>query len=132
MAVKNFAKLSKENNIKLIHISTDYVFDGNSDKPYNETDKPNPQTIYGKTKLDGELVIQKINLRIYNNKDLVGLFWYGSNFVKTMLKLSSTKNKISVVADQIGSPTNAADLAPFILSILTKAKNEIVEIFHFS
>lgn len=133
LAVKNFAELSKENNIKLIHISTDYVFDGNSDKPYNETDKPNPQTIYGKTKLDGELVIQKINP---SNSIIIRTSWvyskYGSNFVKTMLKLSNTKNKISVVADQIGSPTNAADLATFILSILAKVKNEIVEIFHFS
>lgn len=133
LAVKNFAMLSKHNSIKLIHISTDYVFDGSSDKPYTETDKPNPQTVYGKTKLDGELAIQQINPV---NSIIIRTSWvyskYGNNFVKTMLRLAETKNEISVVADQIGSPTNAADLAKTILKIIPKIKNETVELFHYS
>ena len=133
LAVKNFAKLSKENSIKLIHISTDYVFDGNSDKPYTETDKPNPQTVYGKTKLDGEIAIQKINPA---NSIIIRTSWvyskYGNNFVKTMLRLAETRDEISVVSDQIGSPTNAADLAQAILIILPKMSNETVEVFHYS
>ena len=133
LAVKNFAKLSKDNSIKLIHISTDYVFDGNSDKPYTETDKPNPQTVYGKTKLNGELAIQKINPA---NSIIIRTSWvyskYGNNFVKTMLRLAETGDEISVVSDQIGSPTNAADLAQAILIILPKMSNETVEVFHYS
>ena len=133
LAVKNFAKLSKDNSIKLIHISTDYVFDGNNDKPYTETDKPNPQTVYGKTKLNGELAIQQINPV---NSIIIRTSWvyskYGNNFVKTMLRLAETREEISVVSDQIGSPTNAADLAKAILTILPKIKNETVEVFHYS
>ena len=133
LAVKNFAKLSKDNNIKLIHISTDYVFDGNSDKPYTEADKPNPQTVYGKTKLNGELSMQKISP---SNSIIIRTSWvyskHGNNFVKTMYRLAKTKDEISVVADQIGSPTNAADLAKTILKILPKIKNQMVEQFHFS
>ena len=83
MAVKNFAKLSKDNSIRLIHISTDYVFDRNSDKPYTETDKPEPQTVYGKTKLNGELAIQQINPA---NSIIIRTSWvyskYGNNFVE--------------------------------------------------
>jgi dTDP-4-dehydrorhamnose reductase len=133
LAVKNFAKLSKHNSIKLIQISTDYVFDGSSDKPYTETDKPNPQTVYGKTKLDGELAIQQINPV---NSIIIRTSWvyskYSNNFMKTMLRLAETKNEISVVTDQIGSPTNAADLAKTILKIIPKIKNETVELFHYS
>ena len=133
LAVKNFAKLSKDNSIRLIHISTDYVFDGNSDKPYTETDKPNPQTVYGKTKLNGELAIQQINPA---NSIIIRTSWvyskYGNNFVKTMLRLAETREEISVVSDQIGSPTCAADLAEAILTILPKIKNETVEVFHYS
>ena len=133
LAVDNLAKIAKQNNIKFIHISTDYVFDGNSQRPYNENDIPNPQSVYGQTKLDGELAMQKINPA---NSIIIRTSWlyskHGNNFVKTMLKLAETKSEISVVSDQIGSPTSAVDLAAAIFTILPKIKNNSVEIFHYS
>ena len=133
LAVANLAQMAKENNIKLIHISTDYVFDGTNYKPYVETDIPNPQSVYGKTKLDGELAMQKINPL---NSIIIRTSWvysrFGNNFVKTMLRLAETRDEISVVTDQIGSPTNAADLAEAILTILPKISNNAVEVFHYS
>jgi dTDP-4-dehydrorhamnose reductase len=132
-AVANFAQIANDKNIKLIHISTDYVFDGLNYKPYAETDNPNPQSVYGKTKLDGERVMQQINP---GNSIIIRTSWvysrFGNNFVKTMLRLAETKDEISVVADQIGSPTNAADLADVILNILPKISNDSVELFHYS
>jgi dTDP-4-dehydrorhamnose reductase len=133
LAVANFSEIAKKNNIKLVHISTDYVFDGTNHKPYVETDTPNPQSVYGKTKLEGELAMQQINPA---NSIIIRTSWvyskYGNNFVKTMLHLAETRDEISVVADQIGSPTNAADLAEAILNILPQVSNETVELFHYS
>ncbi len=133
LAVANLAQIAKENNIKLIHISTDYVFDGTNYKPYVESDTPNPQSVYGKTKLDGELAMQKINP---SNSIIIRTSWvyskFGNNFVKTMLRLAKIKDEISVVSDQIGSPTNAKDLAEVILTILPKINNNTVEVFHYS
>ncbi|MDG1849899.1 MAG: dTDP-4-dehydrorhamnose reductase [Flavobacteriales bacterium] len=133
LAVANIAQIAKDKNIKLIHISTDYVFDGTNHKPYVETDVPNPQSVYGQTKLDGELALQKINPI---NSIIIRTSWvyskYGNNFVKTMLRLAETKDEISVVEDQIGCPTNAADLAKSILSVLPQINNKSVEIFHYS
>ena len=133
LAVTNFAQIAKEKNIKLIHISTDYVFDGNNYKPYTETDTPNPQSVYGQTKLDGELAIQQINPA---NSIIIRTSWvyskFGNNFVETMLRLAKSRDEISVVADQIGSPTNAADLAEAILTILPKISNKTIEVFHYS
>ena len=133
LAVANFAQIAKENNIKLIHISTDYVFDGNNKMPYVETDTPNPQSVYGKTKLDGELAIQAVNPA---NSIIIRTSWvysrFGNNFVKTMLKLGKERDELNVVADQIGTPTNAADLAKAILTLVPKIKNTNVELFHYS
>lgn len=132
LAVANFAQIAKDKNIRLIHISTDYVFNGTNYKPYEETDVPNPKSVYGQTKLDGELAMQQINPA---NSIIIRTSWvyskFGNNFVKTMLRLAETKDAISVVADQIGSPTNASDLAKVILTILTKISNETVEVFHY-
>ena len=133
LAVKNLAIIAKERGAKLIHISTDYVFDGTGHKPYVETDTPNPQSVYGQTKLDGELAMQAINPA---NSIIIRTSWvysnFGSNFVKTMLRLAKTRDEISVVSDQIGTPTNAADLATVILTIFPQMSNETVEIFHYS
>ena len=120
LAVKNMAEVAKAQQIKLVHISTDYVFDGTNYKPYVETDATNPQSVYGQTKLDGELAIQAVNPA---NSIIIRTSWvyskFGNNFVKTMLRLAETRNELSVVADQIGSPTNAADLAEAILTHFT-------------
>ena len=133
LAVANFAQIAKEKNIKLIHISTDYVFDGNNYKPYVETDIPNPKSVYGQTKLDGEQAMQQINPA---NSIIIRTSWvyskFGNNFVKTMLRLAENKDEISVVADQIGSPTNAADLAKAILMLLPQIENTSPEIYHYS
>ena len=126
LAVLNLATLAKAHNIKLIHISTDYVFDGKSQKPYKETDKTNPQSVYGRTKLDGELAMQKINP---TNSIIIRTSWlyskFGNNFVKKITVLSKTNSEINMVSDQVGSPTSAADLAQVILTILPKIKNNI-------
>ncbi|MDA7706978.1 dTDP-4-dehydrorhamnose reductase [Flavobacteriaceae bacterium] len=133
LAVANFAQIAKDKNIKLIHISTDYVFDGTNHKPYVETDTPNPKSVYGQTKLDGEHAMQQINPA---NSIIIRTSWvyskFGNNFVKTMLRLAETRDEISVVADQIGTPTNTADLANAILKILPQISNETVELFHYS
>ena len=133
LAVANFAQIAKDKNIRLIHISTDYVFDGSNHKPYVETDIPNPQSVYGKTKLEGELAMQQINPA---NSIIIRTSWVyskcGNNFVKTMLRLAETRDEISVVVDQIGTPTNAADLAEAILNILPQVSNETLELFHYS
>jgi len=133
LAVENFARLAKERGIKLIHISTDYVFDGNTHQPYKETDSPNPQSVYGKTKLAGEKALQKINTA---NTIIIRTSWvyasYGNNFVKTMLRLGKERDAVGVVYDQIGSPTYAADLAKAILHILPKVSNDRVGIYHYS
>ena len=133
LAVANFAQIAKENNVKLIHISTDYVFDGTAHKPYAEIDTPNPQSVYGKTKLSGEEAILTINPE---NSIIIRTSWvysiYGNNFVKTMLRLGKDRDKLNVVADQVGTPTNAADLAKTILEIVPKIENKKVELYHYS
>lgn len=133
LAVKNFASIAKEYNIKLIHISTDYVFDGTNHVPYQETDKPNPQSVYGQTKLDGELAIQKINPA---NAIIIRTSWvysnFGNNFVKTMLRLGKERNELGVIVDQIGTPTYAGDLAKTILENLPKIENENAVLYNYS
>ena len=133
LAVENLARLAKKFRMKLIHISTDYVFDGNAEKPYFEKDKPNPQSIYGLTKMKGEKAMMCINPV---NSLIIRTSWlyskYGHNFVKTILELSKEKEKISVVSDQIGSPTYANDLAQAILQLIPSLKNKGVQIYHYA
>ena len=133
LAIKNFAEIAKEYRIKLIHISTDYIFDGTSHKPYVESDTPNPKSIYGKTKLDAEIAIHEVNPA---NTVIIRTSWvyssYGNNFVKTMLRLGKEKEELGVIFDQIGTPTYAGDLAKAILEILPKLNNDKVEIYHYS
>src|SRR5574344_811122 len=123
----------KELNIKLIHISTDYVFDGKNFKPYVEEFQTNPQSIYGKTKLDGENEIRDINPL---NSIIIRTSWvysyYGNNFVKTMLRLGKEKEELGVIFDQVGTPTYAKDLAITILDIVPQIENSKVEIYNYS
>ena len=117
---------------KLIHISTDYVFDGNSCKPYKPEDKTNPISVYGKTKLQGEEAILK------NNKNIIIIrtAWLysknGNNFLKTMQKLGLEKENINVVYDQVGTPTFAGDLAKAIVEILPQINKETAGIYHYT
>jgi dTDP-4-dehydrorhamnose reductase len=136
LAPKFIAKYSKLTGAKLIHISTDYVFDGESFVPFSEETKVNPLGVYGKTKLQGE-----INCFEENPDSLViRTSWlyssFGNNFVKTMLRLAGERDKLNVVFDQVGTPTNAADLAGAILSIIQiseKDKGKFVPgIYHYS
>lgn len=137
LAVLQLAQIAKNQQAKLIHISTDYVFDGQNGNPYLEIDKTNPINVYGKTKLAGEKAIQKI---LPTNATIIRVGWmyseYGNNFVKTMLRLAKEKDEINVVSDQIGSPTYATDLAEVILQAIKdrtlKKENQITEIYHYS
>ena len=132
-AVKKLALVSKELDIKLIHISTDYVFDGKNFKPYCEEFQTNPQSIYGKTKLDGENELININPK---NSIIIRTSWvysyYGNNFVKTMLRLGKDKEELGVIFDQVGTPTYAKDLAITILDIVSQIDNQKVEIYNYS
>ena len=113
----NLAQVCARNQIPLIHVSTDYVFDGQKREPYLESDPISPIGIYGRSKAAGEIEIRsKLKMHIILRTSwLYGV--YGQNFVKTMLKLAATKKNIRVVSDQYGSPTSAADLANVILAI---------------
>lgn len=133
LAVRNLARISKERNLKLIHISTDYVFDGKNYKPYTETDITNPKSIYGKTKFLGEQEMIKMDLK---DSIIIRTSWlyssFGENFVKTMMKLGAQKEVLEVVFDQIGTPTYAKDLAKTILDILPNIQNKTTEVYHYS
>jgi len=124
------AEWCAKNFAKFVHISTDYVFSGEHFVPYAEDDAPDPQSAYGRTKLEGE---QKV-LAVNNDAIIIRTAWlyspYGKNFVKTMLKLTAEKEEIKVIADQIGSPTSAADLARAVLSLLEK--DDVKGVFHFT
>ena len=103
-AVAKLARISDERKIQLIHISTDYVFDGRKNVPYSESDRVNPQSVYGRSKLEGEHAIQDLNRGI-----IIRTSWlysvYGHNFVKTILRLSADRDQLNVVFDQTGCPT---------------------------
>lgn len=115
---RNIALTAEKVGAKVCYISTDYVFDGSNTTPYTEYDQPNPRSVYGKTKLDGELYIQTICTDYY----IVRTSWvfglHGNNFVKTMLKLAQDRNVIQVVQDQYGSPTYTLDLSYFLLDLI--------------
>ena len=121
-ATRQLAQICKKIDAKMIYISTDYVFPGNGDKFYEINDPKGPQNIYGKTKLDGELAIQEILDKYF----IVRISWVfginGKNFVKTMLNLAKTHDKLTVVNDQIGSPTYTADLAKLLCDMVASNK----------
>ena len=125
IGAKNLAEVCKEFDTTLIHISTDFVFDGNRsvtlsavEVPYTEDDVPNPTGVYGQTKLDGEKAIQET----FDNYFIIRTSWvysqFGNNFMKTMLRLGNEREILSVVNDQIGTPTNAVDLAEVLVKII--------------
>ena len=123
IGVKLLADSCKKFNTKLIHISTDFVFDGNKQSPYNESDLTNPQTVYGRSKLEGENWV----ISTLEHYFIIRTSWlyseFGNNFLKTMLRLGKTKKNVKVVNDQIGSPTYAKDLAVFIMKIIERKSN---------
>ncbi len=130
-AVKNLAEACQKTGTVLIHISTDFVFDGTKSTPYTEEDTPNPLSVYGKSKLKGEEYVQEI----CESHFIVRTSWlyseYGNNFVKTMLRLAETRKQISVVNDQIGSPTYAGDLAEFSLKVISSGSTAY-GLYHYS
>ena len=136
-AVKELAKIAKTKNIKLIHISTDFVFNGLNKKPYTENDVTSPLNIYGETKLAGEKALMSISK---SDSLIIRTGWlyseFGDNFVKTILNLAKKNDALDIVSDQFGTPTYAYDLAFFILYIITTDKflenNKSSEILHYS
>ena len=131
MAVDIISKWTSSNNVKLIHISTDYVFDGLSKIPLSENSNTNPINVYGSSKLKGEQVCLKND----TNSIIIRTSWlyssFGNNFLKTMIELMKKNNSVRVVNDQIGSPTYAHDLAEVILEIIVNYKTES-GLFHYS
>lgn len=129
--VKNLAEGCVENHAQFIHVSTDYVFDGENNLPYTESDFTNPIGVYGASKLAGD----ELALEVNPSTVILRTSWvyseFGKNFVKTMLNLFKTKEELSVVADQFGQPTNANDLAETIMKIITSEKR-VSGIFNFS
>ncbi len=131
LGVKYLAEICLVFKTKLIHISTDFVFDGDKNIPYTEEDITNPQGIYGRTKREGEQAVQSI----LEEHFIIRTSWlysqFGNNFMKTMLRLAEDRSSLSVVNDQIGTPTHAVDLAEVIVEvILSESKN--YGIYHFS
>ena len=123
IAISNIAKICKKIDCLLVHFSSDYIFDGTSKSPYKEDSVTNPLSIYGKSKLDSEMVILTSNCKSL----IIRTGWvyseYGNNFMKTMLKLAYRNSEISVVNDQIGCPTYAQDIAISTLTMINKVQN---------
>jgi dTDP-4-dehydrorhamnose reductase len=131
LGAKNLAEASKKFKVILIHISTDFVFNGKAETPYKETDTTNPLGVYGTTKLQGEHEIQSILSDYY----VIRTSWlyseFKNNFVKTMLNLASKRSELSIVNDQKGTPTNANDLSEAIVKVINSDKKAF-GLYHFS
>lgn len=125
------AGVCAESGVELIHISTDYVFDGNTEIPYTEDDFTNPLSVYGASKREGEMLALENNSKTI----IIRTSWlyseFNKNFVKTMLQLFSVRDELNVVADQFGQPTNANDLAEIVMKII-RMKEKEYGVFHFS
>jgi len=132
-AVAALAALAKAQGLYLIHISTDYVFAGDSHRPITEEETPRPQSVYGRTKLLGEDAIRRAGCRALILRTSWLYSTYGANFLKTMCRLMQERQELSIVFDQIGTPTYARDLARFIVSYLEQDKGTRQEgTYHFS
>lgn len=133
LAVKNLAEVAAANHAFLVHISTDYVFDGRAKQPYTEESIPHPISVYGSSKLAGEKAVLQSAAR----SAIIRTSWlyspYGYNFVKTMLRLAAQQSQLNVVNDQYGAPTSAADLAHFIMQVVAHEEQMTQhEIYHFA
>ena len=133
LAPQILAKTCKKHNALLVHVSTDYVFDGNGSSPYREDEQVCPQSVYGNTKAEGEKLIHESGCNYF----IVRTAWLysatGKNFVKTMLMLADTRDEINVVADQKGTPTWAYDLAEMLVHLINQNGTKPVhETFHFT
>jgi len=131
--VKNIAQACTKYKAELMHISTDYVFDGNNHRPYRETDFTNPHSVYGETKLEGEKMIEEYATTAI----IIRTSWlyssFGHNFVKTMLQLGKERDELNVVYDQIGTPTYAANLAQLLVSNIEDLQwLQGTHIYHYS
>lgn len=126
IGAKNLAEVCKNFDTTLLHVSTDFVFDGTKNTAYTEEDIPNPTGVYGQSKLDGEKAI----LQTWHKHLIVRTSWvysqFGNNFMKTMLRLASERNTLSVVNDQIGTPTNALDLAEVLIKMICDIERAIL------
>ena len=131
-AVALLAETCKQHNASLIHISTDYIFSGKADTPYSEESAPAPLNAYGRTKLAGERAIAESGCKSIILRTSWLYSEYGKNFVKTMRNLTATRSEVRVVADQIGSPTYAGDLAKAIVSIIESSLLDRCGIYNYS
>ena len=132
--VENIASAAKKYNAKVLHISTDFVFDGLSDTPYIESDAVNPLSVYGETKFEGEKILQSLTPEWV----IIRTSWlystYGTNFVKSMIRLMTERDKLTIVENEIGTPTYAADLAEMIIHIMqySEEKEWKTGLYHFA
>ena len=137
LAISKIAEISNKQEIKLIHISTDYIFDGISEKAYLESDDPSPLNIYGKSKLAGEVAVCAA---MKKNAIIIRTSWlyseHSNNFVDTILRKAQKFDELSVISDQFSSPTNASDLAKVIIQIINHKKfrnhDQLTQIYHYS
>ena len=137
LAINKIAEISNKQEIKLIHISTDYIFDGISEKAYLESDDPSPLNIYGKSKLAGEVAVCAA---MQKNAIIIRTSWlyseHSNNFVDTILRKAQKFDELNVISDQFSSPTNASDLAKVIIQIINHKKfrnhDQLTQIYHYS
>lgn len=128
MGTRNLAIAAQEADVKLCYVSPDYVFDGTGTVPHNEYDNTNPQSDYGNSRGAGEVLVQSFANRYYIVRTVWVYGQYGNNFVKTMLKLAAERDTVTVVADQVGSPTYTYDLARFLLQLMQTEKYGIYHV----
>jgi dTDP-4-dehydrorhamnose reductase len=134
--VRNLAEVCLKYQTVLLHVSTDFVFDGSKKTPYTETDLPHPTGVYGASKLAGEQAVQEILTRFYIVRTAWVYSQFGANFMKTMLRLGSERDQLTVVDDQLGSPTLATDLAKTLVGICQQTAQNLTQalygIYHYS
>ena len=132
LAVKNIAYTCNQQGCWLIHVSTDFVFDGSSTIPYKESDKTNPQGVYGETKHNGELAIEASGCKYIILRTAWVFSEYGDNFLKTMLRLGADRDELNIVGDQIGCPTYAQDIAKTVVEIVPQLySREYNGLYHY-